>query len=162
MAETDGRIFVEAIYGDAFVEVRKITSRTQIDEHAMIVSGGVQFQIRPRVIEQTLPVSNRGIVGINRPPRDMQPPTEKTINIEAPPRPGPKSRISPIMIAVPMIMGISMAVLLKNPMFLGMALFSPAMMVGSAMENKRNGKNEFKVLEFTLTGAIVVVVFTRL
>lgn len=145
LAETDGRIFVEAIYGDAFVEVRKITSRTQIDEHAMIVSGGVQFQIRPRVIEQTLPVSNRGIVGINRPPRDMQPPTEKTINIEAPPRPGPKSRISPIMIAVPMIMGISMAVLLKNPMFLGMALFSPAMMVGSAMENKRNGKNEFKV-----------------
>ena len=145
LVEVDGTIYIEPIYGDTYVEVRKLTNRTQIDEHAMIVSAGIQFHIRRKAIENSLPISKRGIVGINRPPRDMQPPTEKIIHIEAPPRPATKSRISPIMIMLPMLAGVAMAVFLHNIMFLGMAFFSPMMMIGSAVENKRNGKKEFKI-----------------
>ena len=146
LVEADGKIFVEAIYGDAYIEVRKIPTRTQIDEHAMIVAGGVQFQIRPRIVEETLSVSNRGIVGINRPPRDMRPPTEKTITIEAPPRPAQKARFSPMVMVIPIVMGVSMWKFMPghSKMYLMMSLFSPAMMISQFFENKRNGKNEFK------------------
>ena len=144
LVEAEGKLFVEPISADTNIEMRKLTSRTQIDEHAMIISSNTQFQIRPRPVESSLPISNRGIVGINRPPRDMQPPKEKVLTIEAPPRAIAKSRISPVMMILPMFMGVAMAIFLKNILFLGMAFFSPMMMAGNAFENKRNGKKEFK------------------
>jgi len=144
LIECDSRIFFTPVTGNTSVEVRKVTARTELDEHAMIVCGGVQFFVRKKVVDEPLSVSERGIVGINRPPRDMQPPMERIINIEAPPRDPQKARISPIMIVAPALFGIVMVVVLKNVLYLAFAFMSPIMMIAQAADSKRSGKKEYK------------------
>ncbi|HMS24190.1 MAG TPA: FtsK/SpoIIIE domain-containing protein [Acidimicrobiia bacterium] len=144
LIECDRKIFLSPVSGETNVEVRKINERTELDEHAMIVCGGVQLFVRHKVVDEPLNVSERGLVGINRPPRDMQPPMERIISIQAPPRDAQKARISPVMVIIPLVFGIGMALLLNNPMFLGFALMSPVMMIGQSLDSKRTGKKEYK------------------
>ncbi|MFN8016295.1 MAG: FtsK/SpoIIIE domain-containing protein, partial [Acidimicrobiia bacterium] len=144
--ECQSKIFFTPIHGDTFVEVRKVTEKTELDEHAMIVCGGVQLFVRKRIVEQNQHVSERGIIGINRPPRDMQPPTEKIIGIEAPPRDPQKARISPILVFLPLVAGVAMYFVMgRNPVFLMFMALSPIMMIGQALDSRRSGKKEYKL-----------------
>lgn len=145
LIECDRSIFVSPLAGHSHVEVRLLDQRTELDEHAMIVCGGVQLFVRRKVIDEPLHVSERGIVGINRPPRDIQPPVEQIIHIEAPPRDPPKSRISPIMVLAPLVLGIGLYIWQRNVMFLAMMAFSPVMLIAQTMESKRSGKSEYKI-----------------
>ncbi len=144
LLEVDRTIFFSPITGEVSVEVRRAKERTELDEHAMISCGGVFLFIRRKVVDEPLSVSERGIVAINRPPRNMQPPMERIIGIEAPPRDAQKSRISPVMIAVPAIFGCVMAIAMSNVMFLGFAFMSPVMMLGQAWDSRRTGKKDFR------------------
>jgi S-DNA-T family DNA segregation ATPase FtsK/SpoIIIE len=145
LVECDRSIHVTPIAGDTKVEVRALKERTELDEHAMVVLGGIQLFVKRKVVDEPLHVSERGIVGINRPPRDVQPPTEHMIHIEAPPRDPQKGRISPVMVVVPVIAGLVMWQLFDSIAFLAMMFLSPVMMIAQASESKRTGKKEFKV-----------------
>ncbi len=144
LVECDRAINVTPIHGDVLVEVRKLKDRTELDEHAMLVAGGVEFFVRRKIVDEPMHVSERGIVGVNRPPRDAQPPKEQMISIEAPPRDPQKARINFIMIIAPMALGLGIFLFTENPLFLIMMLMSPVMMVAQTFESKRTGKKEYK------------------
>lgn len=144
LVECEGGLYVSPIVGTTSIEMHVLKDRSDLDQHAMIVCGDVQLFVRQRSIDEPLHVSERGIVGVNRPPRNMQPPKERIIQIDAPPRDATKARISPLLIVMPLILGVGMALVLGRILFLAFAIFSPVMMIAQALDSRKSGRKEFK------------------
>jgi DNA segregation ATPase FtsK/SpoIIIE, S-DNA-T family len=76
----------------------------------------------------------------NRPPRLLPPGRAAAFTLPVPP-PAQERRPLPIlMAALPLVMGVAMAVLLHQVYLLAMAGLSPVMLVGSALSERRQGR----------------------
>jgi len=83
--------------------------------------------------------SDGGWLDYNRPPRLLPPATANSFRLPAPPPPPARNPLPWITASIPAVLGITMAVLMKQPFYLLFALMSPVMMIGSNLSSRRNG-----------------------
>jgi len=95
---------------------------------------------------ELLPAEDGGWLDYNRPPRLMPPVPSDSFRLPAPPPAPTRNPLPWITAAIPAVLGISMAVLLKSPFYLLFAFMSPVMMIGSNISSRRNGKKSHRRL----------------
>ena len=81
-------------------------------------------------------------IGFNRPPRVSRGYEPPVVRLDAPPQPIRTISIPFFVALVPLLMGVVIYLVTKSPMMLLMGAFSPIMMIGSSMGQKRSGKKE--------------------
>ena len=84
-----------------------------------------------------------GQVPVNRAPRIRRPMPSVEIELQAPPDEAGKPRFPLIASLLPLVAGIVMAVVLKNPIYLIFTALSPIMAVGSYVTDKRSGRDRY-------------------
>ncbi len=117
---------------------------------------------------ELIPSEEGGWLDYNRPPRLLPPVPVAGFRLPAPP-PAPTRNPMPwITAAIPALLGVSMAVLLKQPFYLLFALMSPVMMIGGNLSARRNGKKshrrqmaEHRSTIATITGEIASAVLAE-
>ena len=81
-------------------------------------------------------------ISFNRPPRVSRGYEPPVVRLDAPPQPIRAISIPFFVALVPLLMGVVIYLVTKSPMMLLMGAFSPIMMIGSSMGQKRSGKKE--------------------
>ena len=76
----------------------------------------------------------------NRPPRLLRPQRLTRFQLPAPPPEADRRPLPLLMAAVPLVMGVGMALLLHQVYLLAMAGLSPLMLVGSYFSERSNGR----------------------
>src|ERR1039457_6788929 len=86
------------------------------------------------------PAEDGGSLEFNRPPRLLPPGQAMTFALPSPPG-QPERRPVPILMAVvPVVLGVAMAYFLRQVYMLAMAAFSPVMLLGSYVSDRRHGR----------------------
>src|ERR1017187_10457321 len=86
------------------------------------------------------PAEDGGSLEFNRPPRLLPPGQAMTFALPSPPG-QPERRPVPILMAVvPVVLGVAMAYFLRQAYMLAMAAFSPVMLLGSYVSDRRHGR----------------------
>ncbi len=83
-----------------------------------------------------------GTISFNRPPRVSRGYEPPTLRVDAPPAAVRTIRMPLLVAIVPVFMGVALYLLTKSPLMLAMAGFSPLMMLGSYVSDKRSGRKE--------------------
>ncbi len=79
----------------------------------------------------------------NRPPRLLPPEITTRFQLPGPPS-RPERRPVPVLMAVvPVVLGVAMAYFLRQVYMLAMAAFSPAMLLGSYVSDRRHGRKSY-------------------
>lgn len=78
----------------------------------------------------------------NRQPRVLRGYEPPTLRVDPPPAAARAIRIPFVVAIVPLFMGVALYLLTGSPMMLMMAAFSPLMMIGSALSEKRSSRRE--------------------
>jgi S-DNA-T family DNA segregation ATPase FtsK/SpoIIIE len=109
----------------------------------LVELGAVQLAVRPPPARPAWPRPPRsGPVTFNRPPRPAPPPQPEPLAVPGrPPPPSPRSRFGWAAALLPLAMGAVMAAL-WDPRMAAFALFSPVMMVGTWLEDRRRARRE--------------------
>ena len=81
-------------------------------------------------------------IHFNRGPRVSRGYEPPTLRVGAPPPAARAIRIPLVVAIVPVFMGVALYLLTSSPMMLIMAAFSPLMMIGSSLSEKRSGRRE--------------------
>ena len=84
-----------------------------------------------------------GQIPVNRAPRIRRPVPSVEIELQAPPDEAGKPRFPLIASLLPLVAGIVMAVVLKNPVYLIFTALSPIMAVGSYVTDRRSGRDRY-------------------
>ncbi|MBS1870097.1 MAG: FHA domain-containing protein [Actinobacteria bacterium] len=100
---------------------------------------GVRPYRRP---DATIVEARGSRIAFNRPPRVSRAFDAATFRVEAPPQAPRGVRFPLVAAVVPLLMGVTLWVFLRSPTMLAMALFSPLMMAGSAIGDRRSGRRE--------------------
>jgi len=87
-----------------------------------------------------------GWLDYNRPPRLLPPVPAGKFRRPAPPVPPARTSMPWVTAMIPAMLGVAMAILLKQPFYLLFALMSPLMMLGSTLSGRRNGKQSHRRL----------------
>lgn len=87
-----------------------------------------------------------GWLDYNRQPRLLPPIPVSKFRLPAPPVAPTRNPMPWLTAAIPMVLGVSMAILMKQPYYLLFALMSPVMMIGSNVSARRNGKKSHRRL----------------
>ena len=85
-----------------------------------------------------------GWVDYNRPPRLLPPERPTKFKLPVLPKEQQKSGMPWIAMLMPVFMGVTLAVVLGRWYMLTMAIFSPMMMLGSYIQNKKRGKLSYR------------------
>jgi S-DNA-T family DNA segregation ATPase FtsK/SpoIIIE len=97
----------------------------------------------PRVAPVVGDDARGGQVPVNRAPRFRRPAPSVEIELQAPPEEAGKPKFPLIASLLPLVAGIVMAVVLKNPIYLIFTALSPIMAVGSYMSDRRSGRDNY-------------------
>ena len=76
----------------------------------------------------------------NRPPRLLPPEHVTRFGLPSPPGPPERRPVPVLMAVVPVILGVAMAYFLRQVYMLAMAVFSPVMLLGSYVSDRRHGR----------------------
>jgi S-DNA-T family DNA segregation ATPase FtsK/SpoIIIE len=79
-------------------------------------------------------------VDFNRPPRLLPPRPATKFSLPTPPPPAERRPLPILMAALPLVMGVGMAVFLHQIYLLAMAGLSPVMLIGSALSERKGGR----------------------
>lgn len=91
-----------------------------------------------------LPSQDGAWLDYNRPPRLLPPLRQTTFRLPKPPV-APSGRGLPALGSLaPALLGVVMAFVLRNPMYLLMAAMTPMMLLGNALSSKRQGKKTYR------------------
>ena len=85
-----------------------------------------------------------GRIAVNRAPRIRSQKPSVEIELAAPPDEAGKARFPMLASLLPLVAGIAMAVLLKNPLYLIFTALSPMMAVGSYVSERRSGRGRYE------------------
>lgn len=122
----------------------RITDSTVIKRGDAIRLGASSLVTRTRPSMRTAPIDAFGQVPFHRTPYFPAP--VKAVEVEAirdiPSRPE-KSRFAYLSALLPLLMGITLAVLFERPQYLLFAVFSPVMVVGNYFEQRRRSGRKF-------------------
>lgn len=97
-----------------------------------------------RSSDPTLVETRAGKVAFNRPPRVSRPFEPVELRAVAPPREPRGVRFPLVAALIPVALGIALWLVTKTPTMLMMALFSPLMLLGSAVSDKRSGRRDHR------------------
>ena len=110
-----------------------------------VAVGGSLLEIAPYHAPDAAlrPAEDGGTLEFNRPPRLLPPDQPVRFTLPAPPS-RPERRPVPILMAVvPVLLGVGMAYFLRQVYMLAMAAFSPVMLLGSYISDRRHGRKSF-------------------
>ncbi|MDP8975919.1 MAG: FtsK/SpoIIIE domain-containing protein [Actinomycetota bacterium] len=132
-----------------FINGQPLTSERPIGLGEVVEMGGslVTFE-RPESAEVTRPPVN-GVIPFNRPPRITDTPQPRTYKLRAPPEDPepPHLRWSYAAGAALMGFGLYAATGFRQPLYLGIALFSPVIVLLAYFEDRRSGRSKFRKSE---------------
>jgi DNA segregation ATPase FtsK/SpoIIIE, S-DNA-T family len=114
-----------------------------VRDGCVISLGGPEGCVPPEAVPDGVALA-RSADGVgfdfNRPPRLLPPGRTAAFTLPVPP-PAPERRPLPVlMVALPLVMGVAMALLLHQVYLLAMAGLSPVMLVGSALSERKQGR----------------------
>ena len=148
--------------GDVVIEDLDSTNGTWVDgvyaerptpvvEGAVVRMGALALQVQRRQARVALTgPSSDGTAAFNRPPRITgNTPPVAVLAPAAAPEPAPRARLPWAALIAPLVLGLGMAVL-YDPRFAAFALFSPAMMLGTWVEDRRRARREAAANRATL------------
>lgn len=120
-----------------------VTDVAALTPERLVELGAVQLAVHPPPARPPRPRPRRsGPVTFNRPPRPAPQPEPEPLAVPGrPPPPSPRSRFGWAAALLPLVMGAVMAVV-WDPRMAAFALFSPAMMVGTWLEDRRRARRE--------------------
>ncbi|MBL0886552.1 FtsK/SpoIIIE domain-containing protein [Myceligenerans indicum] len=110
---------------------------------------GTQVRIGPSVLTvqpatradaDLRPGKEPGTLDYNRPPRLLPPMPATRFRLPAEPRPPARNPLPWLAMAMPAVLGVTMALVFRSPYYLAFALASPLMGLGNWWMNKRNGR----------------------
>jgi DNA segregation ATPase FtsK/SpoIIIE, S-DNA-T family len=110
-----------------------------------IAVGGTFLEIAPyEPPDAALRVAEDGsALEFNRPPRLLPPGETHKFTRPAPPSKPDRRPVPILMAVVPVILGVAMAYFLRQVYMLAMAAFSPVMLLGSYISDRRHGRKSF-------------------
>jgi len=94
----------------------------------------------PEEADASLTPSDDGGLAYNRPPRLLPPRRSRRLVVPSEPVKGDGPRLAVLTMVLPALFGIGMAVLLHNPLYLGMALLGPLTMGANVWTERRSGR----------------------
>jgi S-DNA-T family DNA segregation ATPase FtsK/SpoIIIE len=94
----------------------------------------------PEEADASLTPSDDGGLAYNRPPRLLPPRRPRRLVVPGEPVKGEGPRLTVLTMVLPALFGIGMAVVLHNPLYLGMALLGPLTMGANVWSERRGGK----------------------
>jgi S-DNA-T family DNA segregation ATPase FtsK/SpoIIIE len=128
-----------------FVDGRRVEGPTRIGPHEVVEAGSSFFTVGPAVVtSEDLSVAVDGWRAFNRPPRVTRPYEPAMFSISDPPGLPRKSRIPMGAAVIPIALGVVMFLVLNQPIFLLFSALGPAMMIWSAVDDRRSGRREFR------------------
>ena len=147
--DASGELTVRAVGDNTLVWLEQ----TMVLADPVDLAFGAQLRIGATVLEvhpvargdaELIPADGGGWLDYNRPPRLLPPVAMNRFRLPAPPPPPTRNPMPWLTAAIPALLGISMAVLLKQPFYLLFALMSPVMMIGSNISARRSGKKSHR------------------
>ena len=116
--------------------------------HAQLSVGSSVLEAHPVALSDAdlVPSPDSGWLDFNRPPRLLPPVPADTFRRPAPPAAPARNSMPWVTAMIPALMGVAMAVVLKQPFYLMFAFMSPVMMIGSWLSSRRNGKESHRTL----------------
>jgi S-DNA-T family DNA segregation ATPase FtsK/SpoIIIE len=117
-----------------------------VDPHDVLRLGAVQVVARSarredRARRATTLAGLAAVVPFNRPPRPAPPGARAPLDVPEPPKPAAaRGPFSIVAVLAPLLMAAVMVKVLGNPAFALFALLSPVMLLGSAVEQRRQRK----------------------
>ena len=85
-----------------------------------------------------------GWLDYNRPPRLLPPPRQTRFALPSPPKQSGNRGLPWVMVLIPLVFGVTMAMIMKTPTYLMFALMSPMMMLGNWLQGRRQGKQSYR------------------
>jgi S-DNA-T family DNA segregation ATPase FtsK/SpoIIIE len=109
-----------------------------------IAVGGTLLGLAPyEVPGAALRRSDDGGIDFNRPPRLLPPQRVTKFQLPSPPTEGERRPLPVLMAVAPVIMGVAMAVMMKEVYMLAMSGLSPIMMIGNYFTNRKQGRRSY-------------------
>ncbi|MEM7272899.1 MAG: FtsK/SpoIIIE domain-containing protein [Actinomycetota bacterium] len=121
-----------------------VTGQTPLVAEQVVRLGATSLVVRPSAANRPVPVDAFGQVPFHRTPyfpSPVQPVVVAPID-DIPTRPE-RSRFAYLSALLPLLMGISLAVLFNSPRYLLFAVFSPVMVIGNYFEQRRRSGRSF-------------------
>ncbi|MGL4175649.1 MAG: FtsK/SpoIIIE domain-containing protein [Dermatophilaceae bacterium] len=138
---------------DATVRVEDVSATARLDRQPLGALGaewvpGAQLAVGTTLLEAHPVTAPDAVVepspegehlDYNRPPRLLPPERRTEFRLPAEPKPPPPAILPWLTAAVPLVFGVTMALVLDNPLYLMMAGMSPLMVLASWMSSRRGG-----------------------
>jgi S-DNA-T family DNA segregation ATPase FtsK/SpoIIIE len=115
-----------------------------LGEHEHVEVGRSLLRVGARLrTDETVAHEHGTVIDFNRPPRTARPYEAPQVRLQAPPqRPGgPRLPLAASM--APLVLGIAMFVITKQPTMLLFSLLSPVMAVSTFMSDRRGGRKQY-------------------
>ncbi len=108
--------------------------------------GDALLEVHPptRPDAQLLRAPEGGLLDYNRPPRLLPPPRRTMFRLPRQPQPPQKGNLPMLGSLAPAALGVAMAVLLRQPIYLLMAGMTPMMIFGNMISARRSGKKSYR------------------
>jgi DNA segregation ATPase FtsK/SpoIIIE, S-DNA-T family len=128
---------------EALIDRQPLDSTRRWRPGQQVAVGGTFLEIAPYEPPDAAlrpSADDTGTLEFNRPPRLLPPGETHAFTLPAPPG-KPERRPVPVLMAVaPVVLGVAMALLLRQVYMLAMAAFSPVMLLGSYVSDRRHGR----------------------
>lgn len=103
-----------------------------------VEAGRTLFRLDPPSHPGASPPVRDGRIAFNRPPRVARQAPQLAERVPAPPEPSPGPSFQYAQALLPLVAGVVMALLLHNPTFLVLIVFTPMMLVSSYVSDRRS------------------------
>ncbi|WUH93657.1 FtsK/SpoIIIE domain-containing protein [Streptomyces sp. NBC_00433] len=143
----DGTVTVRPAYGaSATMDGQPLTAEKPWQPRSVIAAGHTLFELNPpRFPDAALKPSEDGTgLDYNRPPRITPPPRTTRFQLPAAPRQSESRPLPWLMAVVPLVGAVAMAMVMKQPTYLFMAVLSPISMIGNYLNDKKHGKKTYR------------------
>ncbi len=120
----------------------RVRGRAVVDPDAIIEAGDYAFRVIPADAEIDSPTA-QGVIPFNRPPRVDKPYPGRHFEVPQPPNDPQKMRLPWIQALIPLVMAGAMVAVVGSATYLLFGLMSPAMVLGSYLEQKRTSKKDY-------------------
>lgn len=121
-----------------------ITGPTPLQPGHVVEVGRTLFRVEHAAAPPVpRPVVVNGRIPFNRPPRATPPRPPRHFTLAPPPDPPSPSRLPMATAIAPLIGGVGLALVMKQPSFLAFAVLSPIMAVWSFADEKRRGRRGY-------------------
>jgi DNA segregation ATPase FtsK/SpoIIIE, S-DNA-T family len=109
-----------------------------------VAVGGTLLGIAPyEPPDAALHPSDDGGIDFNRPPRLLPPQRTTKFQLPSPPSENERRPLPILMAIAPLVLGIAMAFMMKEPYMLFMCLLSPVMVIGNYFTDRKHGRKSY-------------------